>query len=78
MSRIINGKEIANNLRARLKEEIIQLKNKYGRSPGLAVVQVGSVLASSVYVSPPRWGVRGGPAPPHISAIQKLPPQGFL
>ena len=50
MTRIINGKEIAQNLRNSLKEEIIKLKKKYKSTPGLAVVQVGSVTASSVYV----------------------------
>ena len=50
MTRIINGKEIAQNLRKSLKIEISELKNKYKLVPGLAVVQVGSVAASSVYV----------------------------
>ena len=50
MNKIINGKEIAQKLRDSLKKEITQLKNKYGAVPGLAVVQVGNVAASSVYV----------------------------
>ena len=50
MTKIINGKEIAQNLRNSLKEEIDELKNKYNLVPGLAVVQVGTVAASSVYV----------------------------
>ena len=50
MSEIINGKEIAAKLRNNLKIEIEILKNKFGRAPGLAVVQVGNVAASSVYV----------------------------
>ena len=50
MANIINGKEIAASLRDQLKEEIIQLKNKFGSVPGLAVVQVGNNPASSVYV----------------------------
>ena len=50
MSKIINGKEIAQNLRDKLKQEISDLKNKIGSVPGLAVVQVGNVAASSVYV----------------------------
>ena len=50
MSKIINGKEIAAELRNNLKIEINNLKNKFGRAPGLAVVQVGNVAASSVYV----------------------------
>ena len=50
MSKIINGKEIAQDLRNKLKQEISDLKNKTGNVPGLAVVQVGNVAASSVYV----------------------------
>ena len=50
MSKIIDGKEIAQNLRIDLKKEIIELKNKFNKVPGLAVVQVGNVAASSVYV----------------------------
>ena len=50
MSELIDGKIIAQNLRADLKKEISFLKDKYNQVPGLAVVQVGSVAASSVYV----------------------------
>ena len=50
MTTIINGKEIAQKLRSELKQEIEQLKLNLGIVPGLAVVQVGTVAASSVYV----------------------------
>ena len=50
MTNIINGKDIAKNLRNELKNEIDNLKIKIGKIPGLAVVQVGNVAASSVYV----------------------------
>ena len=50
MSHIIDGKMIAQKLRADLKEEIKKLKEKYKKVPGLAVVQIGNVAASSVYV----------------------------
>jgi len=50
MTTLINGKEIAQNLRNELKQEIDDLKIKTGKVPGLAVVQLGSVAASSVYV----------------------------
>ena len=50
MTHIIDGKKIAQSLRNSLKNEINQLKSKYGKVPGLAVVQVGNVSASSVYV----------------------------
>ena len=50
MSKIIDGKLIAQKLKYNLKTEILNLKNKYSKVPGLAVVQVGNVAASSVYV----------------------------
>lgn len=50
MTYIINGKEIAANLRIKLKEEIAHLKKKYKSVPGLSVVQVGNNPASSIYV----------------------------
>jgi len=50
MTNLINGKEIAQNLRNKLKKEIEELKSSIGKVPGLAVVQVGTVAASSVYV----------------------------
>ncbi len=50
MTTLINGKEIAQNLRNELKQKINSLKTKTGKVPGLAVVQVGDVAASSVYV----------------------------
>ena len=50
MTKIINGKEIAQNLRNSIKIEIEKLKDKHNKIPGLAVVQVGNVAASSVYV----------------------------
>ena len=50
MTKLINGKEIAQDLRNSLKKEIQELKQKIGKVPGLAVVQVGTVAASSVYV----------------------------
>jgi len=50
MTTLINGKEIAQNLRNNLKKEIDDLKSKIGKVPGLAVVQVGNVAASTVYV----------------------------
>ena len=50
MTKLINGKEIAQNLRDELKKEIDNLRFKTGKVPGLAVVQVGNVAASSVYV----------------------------
>ena len=50
MTQIIDGKLISQNLKDNLKIEISKLKDKYNNVPGLAVVQVGSVKASSIYV----------------------------
>ena len=50
MTSLIDGKKIAQNLRNELKAEIDELRVKIGKSPGLAVVQVGNVAASNVYV----------------------------
>ena len=50
MTKIIDGKMIAQNLRYNLKKEIEKIKKIHNKVPGLAVVQVGNVAASSVYV----------------------------
>ena len=50
MSHILDGKKIAQKLKDGLKIEIENIKFKFNRVPGLAVVQVGNVAASSVYV----------------------------
>ena len=46
---LINGKELATNIRAELKEEVNELK-KQGINPKLAVIMVGEDKASAVYV----------------------------
>ncbi len=50
MTKIIDGKKISQKLKNNLKIEIEEIKNNFKRVPGLAVVQVGNVAASSVYV----------------------------
>ena len=50
MTKIIDGKKISQKLKDNLKIEIEEIKNTFKRVPGLAVVQVGDVAASSVYV----------------------------
>jgi len=50
MTQIIDGKKVAQILKDDLKIKIESIKSKFNRVPGLAVVQVGSVAASSVYV----------------------------
>ena len=46
---ILNGKEVAKNIRIELKEEVDKLKNE-GINPKLAVIMVGDDSASKVYV----------------------------
>ena len=50
MAHILDGKKVAQKLKDNLKGEIENIKLKFNRVPGLAVVQVGNVAASSVYV----------------------------
>lgn len=47
---ILDGKNTSLKIKDNLKEEVISLKNKYGRSPKLAIVLVGNVDASHIYV----------------------------
>ncbi len=47
---ILDGKRIAQKLKDKLKLEINEIKSKFNCVPGLAVIQVGNVAASSVYV----------------------------
>jgi methylenetetrahydrofolate dehydrogenase (NADP+)/methenyltetrahydrofolate cyclohydrolase len=49
-ARIIDGKIISADLRARVAAEVTRLKAEHGLTPGLAVVLVGSDPASEVYV----------------------------
>lgn len=48
---IISGKEVAKTIRAELKEEVAELKEKHGIVPGLATVLVGENPASVSYVT---------------------------
>ena len=50
MTIILDGKKVSQKLKDNLRIEIEKLKSKFNRVPGLAVVQVGNVAASSVYV----------------------------
>ena len=49
-AQIISGNEVAKQIRAELKEEIAELKEKHNLVPGLATVLVGEDPASQVYV----------------------------
>ncbi len=47
---IIDGKQTSNIIKEEVKNEVVKLKEEYGRVPGLAVVIVGNDEASKVYV----------------------------
>ncbi len=49
-AKVIDGKEFAANVRARVAEHVARLKEANGITPGLAVVLVGEDPASEVYV----------------------------
>ena len=49
-ARKIDGKDIAAALRGRIGAAVSNLQNRYGKTPGLAVVLVGEDAASQVYV----------------------------
>ena len=49
-AQIIDGKALAEKIRGEIKSEISSLKEKHGRVPLLAAVQVGENPASAVYI----------------------------
>jgi len=49
-ARIIDGKVIASELRARVANEVARVQREHGITPGLAVVLVGNDPASEIYV----------------------------
>src|SRR5467141_2829339 len=49
-ARLIDGKVIAPELRARVANEVARVQREHGITPGLAVVLVGSDPASQLYV----------------------------
>ncbi|HUC62960.1 MAG TPA: bifunctional methylenetetrahydrofolate dehydrogenase/methenyltetrahydrofolate cyclohydrolase FolD [Alphaproteobacteria bacterium] len=53
-ARIIDGKAIAGELRARVAEEVRALKSRQGLTPGLAVLLMGNHPASLAYVGSKR------------------------
>ena len=51
MAKLINGKEVAASVRAKVKEETEKFTNETGIQVGLAVIIVGDNLASRIYVN---------------------------
>lgn len=58
MAVIISGKELSKKLRSEMKEEIIQLNEKYKKIPHLVVVLVGEDPASVSYVTAKERGCK--------------------
>ena len=49
-AKVIDGKSVAEQVRMEVAKEVAELKERYGVTPGLAVVLVGEDPASAVYV----------------------------
>ena len=49
-AQILNGKNLAEEIRHKLKEKVARLRSRTGRPPGLATVLVGEDPASEIYV----------------------------
>ena len=47
---LIDGKKIAAELREELNKEVISLKEKYNKIPGLTVILIGDMAPSQIYV----------------------------
>ena len=47
---LIDGKKVAAELREELKKEVIELKSKYNKIPGLTVILIGELAPSKIYV----------------------------
>ena len=47
---LIDGKKAAAELRAELKQEVLELKTKYNKVPGLTVILIGDMAPSQIYV----------------------------
>ena len=69
-ARIIDGKQVAERVRARVAEEVAALKREHGIAPGLSVVLVGANPASEVYV---RNKSRQTEAAGMVSTMHRLP-----
>ena len=50
MAELINGRELSKKIKQEIKEEIVKLREKTGKIPGLAVILVGDDPASQTYV----------------------------
>ncbi|WP_047380571.1 MULTISPECIES: bifunctional methylenetetrahydrofolate dehydrogenase/methenyltetrahydrofolate cyclohydrolase FolD [unclassified Cetobacterium] len=49
--KILDGKYVSQKVRDSIKNEIVEIKERMGKVPGLAVIQAGDNLASKIYVN---------------------------
>ena len=47
---LIDGKKIAAELREELRQEVVELKAKHNKVPGLTVILIGDMAPSQIYV----------------------------
>ena len=47
---LIDGKKIAADLREELRQEVVGLKSKHNKIPGLTVILIGDMAPSQIYV----------------------------
>ena len=47
---LIDGKKIAADLREELRQEVLGLKSKHNKIPGLTVILIGDMAPSQIYV----------------------------
>ena len=47
---LIDGKKIAAELREELRQEVVELKTKHNKIPGLTVILIGDMAPSQIYV----------------------------
>lgn len=47
---LLDGKTTSNLIKEELKEKIRQIKEKYNQEPHLAIIQVGNISASNIYI----------------------------
>ena len=47
---LIDGKKAAAELREELRQEVVELKTKYNKVPGLTVILIGDMAPSQIYV----------------------------
>ena len=71
---LIDGKKVSAEIRIRLKQETEELKNKTGRTPGLATVLVGKTrLRRFMFATKIKSAMRSAFSPLSKTCLQKLP-----